>query len=143
MTFNNIIRDKLSFFYLCLVGSLALHVIDETINHFLDFYNPLVLKLREYLTIFPFPTFRFKTWISGLILLIIILLIITPFVYHRHKIILLVTKIFAVLMIFNGLGHFVSSIYYSRVMAGMLSSPILIFFSIFYIYQVQMSYRSN
>jgi hypothetical protein len=142
MIFNKIIRDKLSISYLCLVGSLALHVIDEAINHFLDFYNPLVLKLKEHLIFFPFPTFGFKVWISGLILVIITLLLIAPFVYRRNKVILLVTRIFAILMVFNGFGHFAFSIYHTRALAGMLSSPILIFFSIFYIYQVQLNYKS-
>ena len=141
MVLNNIIRDKISVYYLCLVGSLALHVIDEAINHFLDFYNPLVLKLKEHLIFFPFPTFGFKIWISGLILIIIVLLLLAPFVHSRNKLVLLITRIFAILMIFNGLGHFAFSIYYTRALAGMLSSPILIFFSIFYIYQVQLSYK--
>jgi hypothetical protein len=142
MILKKFFHNKLTFSYLLLVISLLLHVTDEAVNHFLDFYNPLVLKLREYSSIFPFPTFSFKIWIIGLALLIVVLLTITPIIYHRNRIILMVTKIFAVLMIFNGLGHLVFSIYYKRVIPGMLSSPLLIFFSIYFFYQVQQYDRS-
>jgi hypothetical protein len=142
MILRNIIHNKLTISYIFLVISLLLHVTDEAINHFLDFYNPIVLKLREYSSLFPFPVFSFKIWITGLGLLIVVLLTITPIIDHRNRIILLVTKIFAVLMIFNGLGHLAFSIYYKKVIPGMLSSPLLIFFSIYFFYQVQQYNRS-
>ena len=142
MTFNKIFHDRLSVSYLLFVMSLMLHVTDETINHFLDFYNPLVQKLKERLTFFPFPTFSFSIWITGLGLLIVILLILTPVVYSRKKFILLIMRVFAILMIFNGLGHLAFSIYYGKIIAGMLSSPFLIFFSAFFFFQAQKNSRA-
>ena len=59
MILRNIIHNKLTISYIFLVISLLLHVTDEAINHFLDFYNPIVLKLREYSSLFPFPVFSF------------------------------------------------------------------------------------
>jgi hypothetical protein len=143
MIYKKIFRDKLCVSYLILVGSLILHVIDEAINHFLDFFNLLVIKLKEHLTIFPFPVFTFKIWITGLTLAIIILIIITRFIQRRNRFAFVITRIFAVLMIINGLGHIAFSIYYKRIIPGMLSSPVLIFFSIYFIYQVQQSYKLN
>jgi hypothetical protein len=37
-------------------------------------------------------------------------------------------------MIFNGLGHIIGSIYYSKIIAGMVSSPLLIIASIYLLY---------
>jgi hypothetical protein len=142
MTFKNNIHDKLTVSYLLLVISLIFHVIDEAVNHFLDFYNPLVIKLREYSSLFPFPVFSFKIWIIGLALLILVLIIITPLIYRRNRIILLITRIFAILMVFNGLGHIAFSIYYVRIIPGMLSSPILFFFSVYFFYRVHLNNRS-
>ena len=60
MIIKKIIHDKLTISYILLVICLLLHITGEAVNGFLDFYNPLVLKLREYSSIFPFPTFSFK-----------------------------------------------------------------------------------
>ena len=136
MNLKNYFRDKATFAYLLLVICLALHVMDEAIHHFLDFYNPLALKLREYLIFFP-PTFSFQIWITGLCLAILILLLLAPFVYSRNKRMIPAAKIFAVIMILNGLGHIAASIYYGKIMAGMVTSPFLIYFSVVFIFQIQ------
>jgi hypothetical protein len=39
--------------WLLLVGALAVHVLDEALTNFLDFYNPLVLSIRSQLPWFP------------------------------------------------------------------------------------------
>jgi|WetSurMetagenome_2_1015567.scaffolds.fasta_scaffold233492_1 hypothetical protein len=143
MIFKKILQDKLTVSYIFLVLSLLLHITDEAANRFLDFYNPLVLKLKDFFPIFPFPTFSFKIWITGLVLLIVVLLILTPVIYHKNRFILLATKIFAVIMIFNGLGHIAFSIYYQSMIPGLISSPFLIFLSIYFLYQIQQYNRSS
>ena len=136
MSIKNLLCDKPALFYLLLVLSLALHVSDEAIFGFLDFYNPMALKLREYLIIFP-PTFTFPLWITGLSLAVILLLLLTPLVYRRNRIFLRIAIIFAAIMILNGIGHFAFSIFYRKIVAGMLSSPLLILFSVCFILQIQ------
>jgi hypothetical protein len=132
---QRLVHDRLSVTYLLLVTSLALHVTDEAINHFLDFYNPLALKVREYLIYFP-PTFTFQIWITGLCLAIIILLLLTPLVFKRNSFMLRFAKIFALIMILNGLGHIAGSIWYHKIMAGLATSPLLIFFSACFIFPI-------
>jgi hypothetical protein len=132
--FSKIIHDRLSTSWLFLVSCLLLHVIDEAVNNFLDLYNPIVLKIKASIPFLPLPTFTFKIWIVGLSFLIIILFFLTTLVYNRNKLIISLIKIFSILMIFNGLGHIFGSIYYSKIIAGMVSSPFLIIASICVIY---------
>lgn len=134
MNIHKIIHNRLSVSWLILVLCLSLHVIDEALNHFLELYNPIVLKIRESIPFIPLPTFTFKTWITGLSILIIVLFFLTPLVYKRDKFIIRVIQIFSILMIFNGLGHIIGSIYYSKIIAGMVSSPLLIIASIYLLY---------
>jgi hypothetical protein len=56
-----------------LVSALTVHVIDEALTNFLDFYNPLVLTIRSRVPWFPMPTFTFRLWLTGLIVLVIFL----------------------------------------------------------------------
>lgn len=134
MNFHKIIHDRLSISWLILVLCLMLHIIDEALNHFLELYNPIVLKIRESIPFIPIPTFTFKIWITGLSFLLIILFFLTPLVYKRNKFTIRVILIFSILMIFNGLGHIIGSLYYSKIIAGMGSSPFLIIASICLIY---------
>ncbi|MGD0342753.1 MAG: HXXEE domain-containing protein [Bacteroidales bacterium] len=134
MKFPKIIHDRLSISWLFLVLCLLLHVIDEALNNFLDLYNPIVLKIKQSIPFLPLPTFTFRIWIAGLSFVIIILLFLTPLVYNRNKLVIALIQIFSILMIFNGLGHIFGSIYYSKIIAGMVSSPFLIIASICVIY---------
>ena len=133
MKINEIFRDRLSISWLFLIVSLILHVIDEALNNFLDFYNPLGLKIKEHISFIPLPTFTFRIWISGLSIGVVLLLLMTPFIYDRNRFFIPVAKIFSILMILNGLAHIIGSIYYDRILPGLFSSPILIIFSAYFI----------
>jgi hypothetical protein len=133
MKINEIFRDRLSISWLFLIVSLTLHVIDEALNNFLDFYNPLGLKIKEHISFIPLPTFTFRIWISGLSIGVVLLLLMTPFIYDRNRFFIPVAKIFSILMILNGLAHIIGSIYYDRILPGLFSSPILIIFSAYFI----------
>jgi hypothetical protein len=43
--------------WLLLAAVLAIHVVDEALTGFLDFYNPLVSRIRQQIPWFPMPTF--------------------------------------------------------------------------------------
>jgi hypothetical protein len=130
-------RDKITIIYLLFVFSFILHVTDEALNDFLGFYNPLVKSLKEDFTFIPFPTFSFRLWISGLALLSLLLTISTIFIISRNKVYINIIKAFSVLMILNGLGHIAGSIWFASILPGLLSSPLLMGFSIYLIIRIK------
>jgi|WetSurMetagenome_2_1015567.scaffolds.fasta_scaffold74886_2 hypothetical protein len=131
MKISDAIHDGLTRAYLLMVLSLGLHVIDEAITGFLGFYNPLVLKLREQFEFIPFPVFPFWLWILGLSLLVMVLFLLTSLINRRNKIYVFIIRVFSFIMILNGLGHILGSIYLSRILPGFYSSPLLLAFSIY------------
>ncbi|HUL74254.1 MAG TPA: HXXEE domain-containing protein [Vicinamibacterales bacterium] len=116
--------------WLLLVAALALHVADEALTHFLEFYNPLVLRIRSRIAWFPMPTFEFDAWLAGLILVVIILGLLTPLVRRGAVGTRLASWILAVIMFFNGLGHLVGSAYFQRWLPGATSAPLLLVASV-------------
>ena len=116
--------------WLFLVAALALHVLDEALTGFLDFYNPLVLQLRESLGFWPMPTFTFGVWLSGLVALVVILAALTPAVRRGATGTRLVSWVLAVIMLGNGIAHLAGSVYYRRWLPGATSAPLLLVASI-------------
>ena len=116
--------------WLFLVAALALHVLDEALTGFLDFYNPLVLQLRESLGFWPMPTFTFGVWLSGLVALVVILTVLTPAVRRGATGTRLVSWVLAVIMLGNGIAHLAGSVYYRRWLPGATSAPLLLVASI-------------
>jgi hypothetical protein len=112
--------------WLFLVAALALHVLDEALTGFLDFYNPLVLQLRESLGFWPMPTFTFGVWLSGLVALVVILAVLTPAVRRGAAGTRLVSWVLAVIMLGNGIAHLAGSVYYRRWLPGATSAPLLL-----------------
>jgi hypothetical protein len=108
--------------------AVALHVADEASHDFLATYNPSALAIRRRLHIpfFP-PVFTFRVWLSGLIIGVCLLLLLSPLAFHGVRWIRIVALPLAILIgIGNGLGHIGGSLYYRRWMAGILSSPALL-----------------
>ena len=112
--------------WLLLVAALALHVLDEALTGFLDFYNPLIQQLREALGFWPMPTFTFAVWLSGLIALVIILTLLTPLVRRGATGTPALSWVLAVIMIGNGMAHLAGSAYYRRWLPGATSAPLLL-----------------
>lgn len=118
--------------WLCLVGALAAHVIDEATTGFLDVYNPTVRVLREQLGWFPMPEFTFDVWASGLAAAIVILTALTPWV--DRGVVRVLAIVFAAMMVGNGVAHLagtafgrtVESVRFERPMPGTYSAPLLI-----------------
>ena len=117
-------RDVLA--WVAMVSSLAFHVVDEALNDFLSFFNPLVENMRVRLEFFPMPTFEFKYWISGLICVVAIGYLAIPLVRRGAQGIKIVMVVAGALMVLNSLGHMAASIYMGRVVPGTLSSPLLL-----------------
>jgi len=107
--------------------AVALHVADEAAHDFLSLYNPNALAIRRRLHL-PFPpVFTFRTWLGGLIAGIALLLLLSPAAFHGAHWIRLVALPLAILVgLANAVGHLVSSLWYRRPLAGLLSSPVLL-----------------
>lgn len=123
--------------WLALTGALALHVADETSTGFLSFYNPLVLQIRERLAWFPMPTFTFGIWLSGLVLLVVILATLAPVVRRSAAVARPLAWILSVIMLANGAGHLAGSVYFHRWLPGTTSAPLLLAAAAYLIHATQ------
>lgn len=113
-----------------LVGALAIHVLDEALTGFLDFYNPLVLSIQSSLPWFPMPTFTFGVWLGGLTVLVAILGLLGPAVGRGVAGTRAVSWVLGVIMFANGVGHLVGSVYFQRWLPGATSAPLLLLTSV-------------
>lgn len=116
--------------WIIFISALALHVLDEAMTDFLPFYNQMVSNLQEKYGYFPAPTFTFQNWLAGLITVIVIGYLATIKVAQGGKVIRVITIVLGILMIANALGHILGSLYYERMLPGLMSSPILLVASI-------------
>ena len=107
--------------------ALAVHVADEALTGFLEWYNPTVLALRDSILL---PTFTFNVWISLLIFAIVMLVAASFFVWKGRWAMRPISHVFAVFMLLNGLLHIAGSVYKREFMPGVYSSPLLIAASI-------------
>lgn len=112
--------------WLLLDAALALHVADEALTGFLDFYNPLVVRLRERLGWWPMPTFTFGVWLAGLIALIVLLAALTPLIRQRRVFARVASAIFGVIMAGNGVAHLAGSVYFDQWLPGATSAPFIL-----------------
>jgi hypothetical protein len=121
--------------WLFVVGALAVHVLDEALTGFLDFYNPMVLSIRERIWWFPMPTFTFDVWLAGLVFAVVALALATPWIGRGGSAAVAVSYALAGLMFLNGAGHLAGSAYFQRWLPGATSSPLLIVASVMLIRQ--------
>lgn len=111
---------------MALTLALAVHVADEALTDFLSFYNPNVLALRARYAWFPMPTFTVEVWLSGLVLVVIVLLLLSVFVFRGWRAMVYASYPYGLLMLLNGLGHSLGSVYFGRLLPGVYSSPLLL-----------------
>jgi len=136
---------KLGTAWLLLCAAFAIHTADEALTGFLAVYNPTVVALRERLGYWPMPNFEFREWLTGLIVALVVLFVCSPFVFGGHRWIRPVFYFFAIVMLFNGLGHSyftvlghtVSSVRFPRPAPGFYSSPFLLITSVYALIQLR------
>jgi hypothetical protein len=109
-----------------LVAALALHVVDEAMTGFLDFYNPLVSSVRSRVWWFPMPTFSFEVWLAGLVVLVTVLASMGVAVRRGIRGMRPASYVLAAIMLTNGLGHLAGSLYVRRWLPGTTSAPLLV-----------------
>ncbi|HLW51778.1 MAG TPA: hypothetical protein VKW06_02955 [Candidatus Angelobacter sp.] len=124
--------------------ALALHVADEALTGFLSVYNPTARAIRPQGWWFP-PTFTFGVWLGGLILLVLVLLLLSPFFFRNARWVRPIGYIFVAINVSNAightlgtiLGHSVMSVRFARPMPGFYSSPILLAAAIYLLVQLR------
>lgn len=116
--------------WLLLDAALALHVLDEALTGFLDFYNPLVRSVRARLPWFPMPAFTFDVWLAGLIALVVVLALLAPAVRRGAPGTRFASWVLTVIMFLNGVGHLAGSVYFERWLPGATSAPLLLVASV-------------
>jgi hypothetical protein len=134
---------------LCL--ALAAHVADEAATGFLGVYNPTVLRLRSRLGWWPMPTFAFASWLTGLIALVLILLLLSPFAFRNARWARGLAYVLAVIMLLNAIGHTagtiagrtVTSVHFARPMPGSYSSPLLAVAAVWLLARLRTTKKSN
>lgn len=107
-------------------------------------YNPTVLALRQRWSWFPMPVFEFRDWLAGLIVAVLLLLSLSIFFYSGARWIRPLGYGFSALMVLNGLGHTVGTVFgrtvesvrFARPMPGFYSSPFLIAASVYVLWQL-------
>jgi ABC-type Fe3+-siderophore transport system permease subunit len=119
--------------------ALALHVWDEAAHDFLGVYNPTVLALREQLSFMPLPTFTFGAWLSGLIVAVVVLLLLSVFAFRGSRWLRPIAYGLAVLMLLNGVLHLAVSVYDGEMMPGAYSAPVLMAAAVWLMVQLRAS----
>lgn len=106
--------------------AIALHVADEASHDFLAVYNPNAVAIRRRFHL-PMPVFSYRGWITSLALGISALLLLTPLAFHGVTWVRMTAIPLALLVgIANGFIHIGASMHYHRLMAGMLTAPLLL-----------------
>jgi Protein of unknown function with HXXEE motif len=116
--------------------AFAAHVVDEALTDFLSVYNPAVLAIRQKLPYLPLPTFTFGIWLTGLIVAVIILLLLSPSAFRRGRIVSLLSYPYGIIMLGNGLLHIAGSFYLGRMMPGVYTAPFLIASSTYLLWSI-------
>lgn len=112
--------------WIALTLALAAHVIDEALTGFLDVYNPIVRSLQVRLGWFPMPVFSFGVWLAGLCALVAVLLALSPLAFRRSPFLRTAAYPYAAIMLLNGVGHLLGSVYLQRWAPGATTAPVLI-----------------
>jgi hypothetical protein len=132
--------------------ALAVHVTDEALTGFLSVYNPTILALRAKFGFSVMPTFDFQTWLTGLVLAVILLAALTPFAFRNARWIRPILYFCAIVVgILNALGHIVGTILghtvntvrFPRPAPGFYSSPVLLIAAIYALVQLQSTRRHS
>jgi hypothetical protein len=76
------------------------------------------------------PTFTFSVWLAGLAALVVALFLLAPLARGRGRFIRALAYPYGVIMLLNGAGHLLASVYFGRWMPGATTAPLLLACSI-------------
>jgi len=127
-------RRNFGLAWLLLCFALAAHVTDEALTGFLPLYNATVKAIRAEYSWYPMPTLEHRTWLVGLIVVVLILFLLAPFSFRNVRWLRPLAYFFAVVMFLNGMGHTLATIFgrtassvpVPRPAPGFYSSPFML-----------------
>ncbi|QOY86088.1 hypothetical protein [Paludibaculum fermentans] len=122
---NSVVRRH-AMAWVALTLVLAVHVADEAVHDFLGFYNPFVMMLRDVLLIQWLPTYEFGEWLAGLIAAVVLLLIASRAAFRGARWIQWASLPYGLILLLNGCVHIAGSLYFQRMLPGVLSAPLLV-----------------
>lgn len=137
------LNQRFGWAWVAVTVSLALHVTDETLTDFLPFYNSLVRRARMEFPYFPAPTFTFEIWLTGLVLLVALLSVLSWWAFAGKRWMIVPGYILGVIMLLNGLGHTLGSIYFGHLLPGVYSSPLLLASSLWLLKEARQRSRQS
>ncbi len=117
---------RLGWAWALLCAVLAVHVTDEALTDFLGWWNPTIESLRGRIPWIPLPTFRFDVWLGLLWAAIAALFWASRFAFRGASAMKPLAVVFSVIMIGNGVGHILLSLYLGRLAPGVYSAPLLL-----------------
>ncbi len=120
--------------WLLLCLSFAANILDDALNHFLDYYNATVLTLYGHFSWFPRIDLSFSEWLVIVIVADAIFLLLTPWAYRNSIYLRPIAYVFGVVALLSGcgtilasvLGRTVPSVHFSGMAPGTYSSPLLL-----------------
>jgi hypothetical protein len=113
--------------WLAATCALALHVADEAAHDFLAWYNPRVLRIREFLGGLRFPpTFTSWPWLAALSAAVVALGALTPLAYAGTSWMRPAAFGLGVVHVANGLLHVAAAAVARRAVPGVWSAPVLL-----------------
>ena len=115
--------DGLGPAWVALCVALAIHVADEALTDFLSVYNPAVGAIRARFPFLPLPTFTFRIWLGGLIVVTVLLFALSPAAFRGEPGMRPAAYVFGLVMAGNGLLHLVGSVFMRKPMPGVYSAP--------------------
>jgi hypothetical protein len=144
-------RSNFGMAWLLLCLAFCAHVADEALTGFLGIYNPTVLAMRAQYSWFPMPTFEFRQWLTGLMVVNGLFLLLTPFAFRNAWWLRPLAYFYAGVHLLNATGHTVatifgqtvSSIHFARPAPGFYSSPLLFAASIYLLVRLGASGSSS
>jgi len=117
------VTDGLGPAWVALCVALAIHVADEALTDFLSVYNPAVRAIRARFPFLPLPTFTFRIWLGGLIVVTVLLFALSPAAFRGEPGMRPAAYVFGLVMAGNGLLHLVGSVFMRKPMPGVYSAP--------------------
>ena len=112
--------------WLALCLAFAIHIVDEALTDFLSVYNPAVRAIRARFPFLPLPTFTFRVWLGGLVVVVLVLASLTPAAAREAPGMRPAAFVFGIVMVGNGLLHVGASLYRRRVLPGTYSAPLIL-----------------
>jgi len=115
---------------------LALHIVDEATNGSYAVSGETLDLLRQLYPWLPIPQFQFSVWLIDIIGAILLLLSLTWLVQKGHRLMRPASFALATFTTANAMLHILLSLASDRVLAGTLTSPLLLAASLFLLLSV-------